>query len=296
MNETVQQIVQQADSLQVTRLLAQTGKLVLRANGTCMYPILRSGDRLHIDDSALERVRTGDIVIVRRDATWLAHRTIATGCTDEGFHYIVTRPDSGSGGDDGPTFAKDFLGVVSSIERNGRHISPEKRTGSRIGQVQAASIRKWKESVILLQKGAVNFFLVMQQLALYRFLMSGYRNRVLSRVTCRVQVPFLSDPSSGIYRTFAPEQFTLADSQGKKKSPTHIVIEMITDGDTVPAVKGLFSGKPMNENSPTLIWMVETIETRIRYRGLGLEEQLLATAGEILEQPGLAAKRPRRES
>jgi hypothetical protein len=109
-------------SLEMGKALTDRGRIIFRAKGNCMYPAIRAGDVLRVAARKVADLTPGDIAVGRRPGYLFAHRVNRKG-TAHGRDYVVTRPDRAKG-DDPPTFDDALLGVVETIERNGRIVSP----------------------------------------------------------------------------------------------------------------------------------------------------------------------------
>jgi signal peptidase I len=99
-------------------LTGRQGRIRLAVSGRSMVPLMREGDRVVVQ-LAPERVRTGDIVVVRGAQGLVVHRVVrkldqAGGVTyltkgDAAFHF------------DPPVAAPNVLGQVVALERAGQH-------------------------------------------------------------------------------------------------------------------------------------------------------------------------------
>ena len=89
-------------SLDIGRALAEKRKTGFRAKGTCMYPCIRPDDKISIVARKASQMKVGDIAIVKRKNHLVGHRVIKKG-TARGSAFLVTRADSTTHGDDGPT-------------------------------------------------------------------------------------------------------------------------------------------------------------------------------------------------
>ena len=101
----------------IRQALSDTGRAYIRVTGMSMWPLLR-----HIRDGVVitppEKVRTGDIVLIdRRDGRYALHRVIRKGANgfvmagDHQWHFETNLPYD------------QIIGVVVSIDRNGRNLS-----------------------------------------------------------------------------------------------------------------------------------------------------------------------------
>src|SRR5579863_3621740 len=100
-------------------VLGSSGTLRLRAAGRSMLPVVWPGDTLLIVPTAAGAVAEGDVVLFRRAHQFFAHRVMRA--ENAGDSTILTRGDA-LPYPDPPVTAKDLLGKVSFIVRDGRLI------------------------------------------------------------------------------------------------------------------------------------------------------------------------------
>lgn len=104
----------------IAAILERYGQLRLRACGSSMFPVIRSGDVLSIQHCTAEAVQQGDVVLVRNGDGIVAHRLIEKQLHD-GESFLLTRGDS-LWDSDAVQPASMLLGRVAAITRNGRAI------------------------------------------------------------------------------------------------------------------------------------------------------------------------------
>lgn len=105
-------------------VLGSSGGLRLRASGGSMLPVVWPGDTLVIVPADTHTVAEGDLVLFRRAHQFFAHRVVRSqnaGDSTAGDSTILTRGDA-LPHPDSPVPAKDVLGKVSFIVRDGRLI------------------------------------------------------------------------------------------------------------------------------------------------------------------------------
>ena len=93
-----------------------------------LYPCFKDKDKVTVKNRKPKDFVVGDIAVFRRRGDLYAHRVIRTGVVQKD-PYIVTQPDAFFCKDDGLIFEPDILGVVVSVERNGKLISGLKSDG-----------------------------------------------------------------------------------------------------------------------------------------------------------------------
>jgi len=99
-------------------IVSAFGEVCLRVTGSSMLPSVWPGDVLTVCRAEAAQVLPGEIVLVARDGSLLAHRVI--GKTQR---FLITRGDNLSLNDP-PVSGNELLGRVTSILRGGRRITP----------------------------------------------------------------------------------------------------------------------------------------------------------------------------
>jgi len=102
-------------------VLLSCGSIQLRAQGCSMFPTVRRGDVLVIEQASLQSVKVGDVVVTAGESGLVSHRVVAVGKDAEG-GLLITRGDT-SAVDDLPVPESDLLGRVGFVIRNGDRIS-----------------------------------------------------------------------------------------------------------------------------------------------------------------------------
>ncbi|MBU2549560.1 MAG: S24/S26 family peptidase [Proteobacteria bacterium] len=261
------------NSLAIARVLADQDGVTFRSDGTCMYPTIRPGDVLHIQQRAAIDVRVGDIAVVRRSKNLLSHRVVARG-TEQGRAFIVTRSDRARQGEDSPTFDEDLLGIVESIERRGRFVPLDRARPSwparlwygfrlRLIEVRLRVLPWWSVTLARLQDTPI-----------YRRLAGLWLGLARPRISyaVRVPVPALGD---AVFRQMKPEDFNVEkDWRGRPVKRWMLTLHL--NDLSQPAAWMTFERKAADA------WALDEWYVCARYRGAGLEERLLSRAGGIL--------------
>lgn len=86
--------------------------------GGCMWPTIRSGDRVSVGPLAREP-RVGDVLLCHRGTHMVAHRVVLHYRDARGQTWVRCRGDAALALD-APLRPEDVLGIVVSIERAGR--------------------------------------------------------------------------------------------------------------------------------------------------------------------------------
>jgi hypothetical protein len=105
-------------------ILEEGAALRFRAHGRSMFPFIRDGDILEVQKAGPDRIFPGCIALYRTDGgSLLAHRVIGR---EAGVNSRwVTRGDARFVPDP-PLEESQLLGIVSSVERNGRILRMDK--------------------------------------------------------------------------------------------------------------------------------------------------------------------------
>jgi signal peptidase len=272
-------------SLELGRVLADRNGLTFRAKGTCMYPTLRAGDVLRIKPCTAADIALGDIAVGRKPGYLFAHRVIDKGL-EKGRTYILTRPDTARVGSDGPTFDDSLLGRVVAIERNGRPV-PLRPAAQRWPLRACYAVRRQLiEAAQRLRAGVEQRLETVQSGALYRGLAQRWRALSRPRLSCAVRLP---TPALGdaVYRELPLETFNLrADWRGRPVGRFTLTLHL--NENRRPAAWATFARDGAAD------WRVVESFVGARYRGWGLDEELLRRADAVLDA-GSAPPEPAQE-
>lgn len=119
------------------QILICSGSVRLPAQGRSMFPAIRPGDVLLIEQVSMQSVKVGDVVVTSGDSGFVSHRVMLIGKDAEG-GLLIARGDT-STFDDLPVRESDLLGRVAYAIRNGNRISVHP---SAIRSVAAAVFRR----------------------------------------------------------------------------------------------------------------------------------------------------------
>jgi len=272
-------------SLEIGKALADRGRATFRAQGTCMYPCVRPGDVLHIASRTVEEVAVGDIAVCRGSGFLFAHRTIRTGVED-GRQFIATRPDRSRHGEDSPTYDQDVLGVVTGIERRGRRLSP---LPQRYGWPRRAGLAT---RLVLLEGWSsararpVDALAHVQGGALYRRITRLWLRASGANVSFEVRLPLRADQVHDLYHSLSPDELDPTTMKWLGRPLDCWTLALKAYGNRQPAATATFVLQgPDNEPAR---WSLQELQVRARFRGAGLEADLLQKAEEILARGGAA--------
>jgi hypothetical protein len=271
------------NALEITRELANRGKTVFHAQGTCMYPTVRPGDVLHIESRTVEKTALGDISVCRGPGYLFGHRVIG-----KGVHldrpYILTRPDRTRQGDDGPTYDKDLLGVVVSLERKGRRLPVPKQPHSQpMGAYRATWVRLYEYA--LHERFRLSSILALvQQRTAYRRLAGRWLTITGTNTAFDVRLPFRAHRVHDVYSALSPEDFDPAATIWQGRPVFFWTLALVCHGNKRPAADADFVLRP--PECAHAGWWLHDLRVRVRYRGIGLETDLIRQAETILARGG----------
>jgi len=227
----------------------------------------------------VDQVAAGDIAVCRRDGRLVCHRVIDKGILD-GQPYIATRSDRNKKSDDPFTYDEDLLGIVIAIERNGCRLNPrdmEIRGASRfflaMRRVLVDLYHRWRGSIF-------DVFSVVQRTLAYRI---GFR--LLSpaaRRSARFEVRVWKEAwrKLGLYMQLKPEEFDMDGPALQGCASYCWTLALHLDSGNQPAAQATFLSGSEN-------WHLDGFHVRSRYRGMGLEKDLLSKAKEIFNRNGI---------
>jgi hypothetical protein len=271
-------------SLEIGKALADRGRTTFRAQGTCMYPCVRPGDILHIESRTVEEVAVGEIAVCRRPGYLLGHRTIRKGVEDRR-PYIVTRPDRARGGDDGPTYDEDVLGIVTAIERRGQRLSPRPQRYPWLTQIYLAARLALLERLYTMRERLIAALARIQRGTLYRRLAKAWLATTRANLSYIVQLPLRTDQTHDLYHPLSPDKLDLSTTMWRGRPVECWRLALIAYGNRQPAAYATFVLRP--PECPHAGWWLEDIHVRARYRGIGFEADLIDKADEIFACSGM---------
>lgn len=262
-------------SLGIGRVLADRDGVTFRAEGTCMYPVIRPGDVLRIRSARASDVSVGDVVVCRRPTHLFCHRVVARGF-EEGRDFIVTRHDRTQEAGDGPTFDENLLGVVIDIRRKGKSVPLQAAAHLwplrvflilrlKLIELRIRAILGWRILAATLQTGA-----------LYRRMMRAWLRFSRPDISYSVHLPM---PALGdaVYRELAPESFSVQEDW-RGRPVRRWTLLMYLNGSRIPAA-WLTLTREASEG-----WLVDESFVRARYRGAGLTSLLQSKALGLLQK------------
>jgi hypothetical protein len=202
-----------------------------------------------------------------------SHRVIATGERD-GRAYIVTRPDRTRDGSDAPTFDENLLGVVVTITRAGKPVPLQPtRYPWLIRRYYAARLALIEAKPRALF-GLANALARAQDHALYRSIAHTWFALAHPHVSYTVRLPLNEKLGEAVYRQLTSAEFDpQATWRGRAIERWTLVLHLSAARE--PAAWATFA------RDTATTWRVVESFTRVRYRGMGLEDALARQAGAI---------------
>ncbi len=92
---------------------------VIKTFGNSMYPLLLDGDILYLKKIKFSKIRVNDIITAKDSIRYFTHRVIY-----KGKNYVVTKGDNNPITDK-KVYAKDIIGRVENVKRQGNIFNPE---------------------------------------------------------------------------------------------------------------------------------------------------------------------------
>lgn len=283
-------------SVEIGRELAARGKLKFVASGTCMYPTVRPGDVLSVEPRAAGKVAVGDVLVFRRGTNLFGHRTVEVGQT-QGRSFVITQPDRSSTPDNEAVWEEDVIGIAPSAERRGRWVSlrpPRERPGAVRGALLAAKLRTI-ESEPRLRTAAIAALGRLQSQPVYGNVVRRVAAGRLAGVAYRVRLPLAGGRSRMLSRELSVEKAVNGGMAAVAARPdgAHWTLVATLPPDDRPIGLVTYAARP--PECPFPGWSRERGFVRARYRGLGLEQRLIAQASRVIEalqgDPGQSTSR-----
>jgi len=123
------------------------GRLRLRVTGLSMLPAVWPGDIVTVARQEPAHVLPGELVLVEHEGGLRLHRLVARQRSPE-IDHLVTRGDSLSA-DDPPVRPEQVLGVVTSIQRGGRALAPQRSASKLAWLFSHSCLRAWTAWIAL---------------------------------------------------------------------------------------------------------------------------------------------------
>lgn len=270
-------------SVEIGRELTARGRLRLVVSGTCMYPNLRPGDILSVEPWVVGSVAVGDVLVFRRGTNLFGHRVVEVGQT-QGRCFVITQPDRSSTPDSDPVWEEDVIGIAASAERSGRRVSLELPHGrsSLLRDGLLAARLSVIENGPNVRAAAIGALGRLQSLPVYGSVARRLLSRRLARITYRVRLPLADGRSRMLSRELSIEDALNGGLAAVAAHPdgTHWTITATLPPNDRPI--GLVTYSTRSRECPFSRWTREHGFVRASYRGLGLEQDLIAQASRVL--------------
>lgn len=261
--------------MHIERLLSARSGATFRVKGRCMFPTVRAGDLLRVRSCAVAEASIGDIAVFRKAQYLLAHRVIEKRIVD-GRACVVTRPDGTNEGSDSPTFDDDFLGVVASIDRNGKPAPLEPTSYPGLVRRYFDARLRLMHAEWLWTSRFQNALKRTQRSPTYRHIANACLRLMNPRISYTVRLP-VSAFGDAAYREMPREKVSLRrDWRGRPIDRWTLALHI--NGAREPAARATFS------RSPESHWRIEELFLGQRYQGTKLKDALLREAKTILQR------------
>ncbi len=265
------------------KVFVEKKSVKFRSHGTCMYPCIRPGDILRIEPKIAEQIQIGDIAVYRRSDRLFTHRTIDKG-ENNSSHYIITRPDTASCGNEGPIFDEDILGIVSGIKRKAKILGPAKKNYTLAKRIFIILWLKWYRFEHYLFEEFISAVASIQQFKVYRRIANLLFSRSSKKTDFSIHVPVSSKITDRFYRKISPQEFVTQSVNTREHSIPKWTITL--NVNSKPAAFLSFVYRP--QDCPFSGWWICEAKIRIRYRGTGIEDKLFDKVKGLLRQSGIS--------
>jgi len=257
------------------RFFAEKKIARFQSQGMSMYPCIRPKDTLHIEPRSAKQIQAGDIAVFRRFSRLFAHRTIDKG-SKNGQDYIVTCSDTTRSGNDGPSFDKDILGIVTRIERKGIILEALPKKHPLLSRLFldiyihfcCLGGYLWHRLACLVNH--------LQQYRIYRIL-AGFLF-INKKIEFSLQAPINARPNSRFFTKISSEE--LKNSLRVESALSKWMLTVKVNSKPAGYLSILF--KP--ESCPFCGWWLQEVQLKIRYRGTSVETRFLKEAQNLLEK------------
>lgn len=262
---------------ELRKLFIEKGMVKFTSMGTCMYPCIRPYDVLHIAPRDAGQIRIGDIAVYRRFNRVYGHRTIAKG-KDKGLDYILTRPDTAKLGDEGPTYDKDIVGIVSHIERKGKSVDTAKKDYNVFKKIGFHVLLKFFYFRQGLFCKVVSFITYIQYFQFYHKMAKVIFSKLGKEIEYSVKIPLNNEKMGKFYKKITLEKLIDWNIQKDQNSFLRWILSLDVNSSQAGSLSFVFRPK----GCPFSGWWLLERKIRIRYRGTGMEEGLFEKAEQLL--------------
>ena len=267
-------------TFELTKLLVEKKKVTFRPEGVCMYPCIQWGDTVSVIPRNLDEVKTGDIAVYRRHNQLFAHRVIAKD-SDGGQGFIITRPDIEFKEDDGPTYEKDILGIVSRIERMGKVQSTEQKDYPVVDRFFYTFFIKRHIIKQRLSSALIRGIVRLQMCSIYGKIVQYFSTQLNKELKFFLQAPINHKANSSLYKEYSRSELVKALQNNNSLSKWVIIFTI----DSNLAGKFSFVLKPAMCSFGG--WWLYEIKMRLRYRRTYFENWFFREACSILQEAGI---------
>lgn len=271
---------------ELQRLMLETGRLDLTGVGECMFPAVKPGDRLVPQPQPVENFRVGQVAVIRRNGSLFGHRVIQTG-SDERGAFIVTQGDN-NGGNDGPSYAEDVLGVVGAVFRGGRRLAEEDLVPR---PARAARAALWlRQPRQALRGTALSALRIAQRVPGYRLAAGVVFRGTVEKMALDMRLPLGLGVLSALLRKVDEPDLSAFCLQARDDA----WLLRATLNNKMHARLKFMRARGMMKDEITQGctlegWWLTGLDISLRWARCGLEQRLLRAAGGVLTRSGVEA-------
>lgn len=249
--------------------LLQRGCFNFRITSWCMFPVLKKGDQIKVENVDTDKIKAGDILVYRGRHWIYAHRVIGREFVN-GKEFILTRPDTSEGDPRDIKGAEqvaleDVLGKVAQIRRGGRFLPLERRRSGILERFALANIGFATRYLLLLERSLLMTLSRLQAQKLYKQLGKAIIFRFQDDINFKLVIPVSKSLGINVYKPI--DEVGLSELAGC--AIFHILIRLKNESI------GYATFINNQENVPYQYLRPSEIFLRLRYKGIGLEEIIL---------------------
>lgn len=268
---------------ELAKTIAKKGLVKFRSHGTCMYPCIKPGDTLHIEPKNAEQIKIGNVAVYRRCNRLFSHRTIDKG-KDNGLYYIFTRPDTAESGREGPIFDENILGIVSTIERDGKIFKPVQKSYPLDESIVLKFLLKLYQLKHFVIENIAIVITYIQPIKIYRRIARFLFSRTNNKLDFSILVPLKSKKTNRFYQKFSFQEFAAQHLNKKGNLPSKWLFVLNMNSKEAAFLSFIY--KPQIASFPG--WWILDDWIRISCRGTGIEEKMLDQVDNLFGQMGIS--------
>lgn len=265
-----------------TEILSRGNRLRFRACGRSMYPYIRDGDVIEVTQTGISEIRLGEVILYcTPHKKVIAHRVIKKYRENDEV-ILVTKGDSVFNLDQ-RVYEEQLLGKIIAVKRDGQYMRLDQGLSLMLNTfwVKVSLFSPWIYAILkrLKRKTYMMFNRAMTKLQSFKIYRALIKNLPMVKIT--YQTATAGD-------AFLLSQFYCYNKHAELGDPIEVVSNMLKDlkdnGYCLLAKKkgkivGGVSIKKLPEgDSPYCGWWLFGMLVSLRYRGMGIGEQLAKRA------------------